>query len=513
MIINFTHENQLTVKRVYGQSMVDIGSICYDSRNVQKNTAFVCIRGELQDGHAYIKDALDKEASVIIGTDHTILSSMAANFPDRTFVVVKDAKAALARLSITFYQHAYKNLTSIGVTGTNGKTTVVAYIYSLLNQIGISTGSIGTVGTLSSVGPLKIQQTTPTTPEAPEIHQIFHQFHYMKERAAVMEVTSIAIEQKRVEGILFDIGVHTNITSEHLEFHKTFENYKRAKLKLFRQAKKAVVNLDDKGMAKDILRMYQGPLFTYSIDNHPKADVIAANIRTRKEGTAFQLSINGVSSLVHTPVIGEYNISNLLAAICTAMHMGIPAKSILDALPKIKGPKGRFQLVETPGNYRVLFDYAHTPDALRKLLAEVKKLDYRKLILMVTGVGIRDENKIPKMGEAADGQADEYVISVDHPGYKKPADIVDGVLSGFSGTPHGRITRTYTRAEGVTAALSLAEESDLIVLTGGCINGCQMVKGKALPHSDESIIEDYFTRSINKAKYKIEPKAEKSPVL
>ncbi|WP_371069171.1 UDP-N-acetylmuramoyl-L-alanyl-D-glutamate--2,6-diaminopimelate ligase [Sediminibacillus sp. JSM 1682029] len=512
MEINLGIEKMTNVKRIHGPLLVEINSLRYDSRKVEKDAAFFCMQGEQQDGHVYIEEAVENGASAIVGSNESILSQLAAIHPDRTFVVVKDSRAALAHFSILFYQHAYKQLTTIGVTGTNGKTTVVAYIHSLLNQVGIPTGSIGTIGTMSASGPLPIETTTPTTPESPELHYIFHQFLRRNEKAVVMEVTSIAIEQKRVEGMMFQIGVHTNISSEHLEFHKTFENYKKAKLKLFKQAEKAVVNLDDKGMADDILDMYQGPLLTYSINGHPDADVFACNISTKKEGSTFLLTINGKSSLVQTPLIGGYNISNLLAAVCTAVHVGVPYQKILEAMPTINGPKGRFQLVETPIQATILLDYAHTPEALRNLVNEVKKLAFRRFILMVTGVGIRDEDKMPKMGEAADGQADKYVISVDHPGYKEPEEIVANVLSGFSETEQTHITYTYSREEGIIAALNLAEEGDLIILTGGCINGCQMIRGEAIPHSDENIIKQYFSKSTAITKRAIGSTAKKPPV-
>ncbi|SDL69260.1 UDP-N-acetylmuramoyl-L-alanyl-D-glutamate--2,6-diaminopimelate ligase [Sediminibacillus halophilus] len=508
MNINFDNETILNVEKIHGPLFAEISSLNYDSRRIEKNAAFFCMEGEQQDGHLFIEDAIKKGASAIIGSNEAKLARLAAAYPDRTFVVVKDTREAMARLSILFYQQAYKKLTTIGVTGTNGKTTVVAYIYSLLNQIGKPTGSIGTIGTMTSEGPFPFQPTTPTTPEAPDLHYLFHQFLQRKEQAAAMEVSSIAIEQKRVEGISFHIGVHTNISSEHLDFHKTFENYKKAKLKLFKQTEKAVVNLDDKGMAEDILDLHHGPLLTYSINGHPDADVFASNIRTNRKGSAFLLSIEGRASLVHTPIIGHYNISNLLAAVCTALHTGVIGEKILEKLPKIKGPKGRFQLVETPGNSTVLLDYAHTPEALRKLLTEVKKLNYRKLILMVTGVGIRDKNKMAKMGEAADGQADAYIISVDHPGYRKPEEIVASVLSGFSETNRTNITVTHSRKEGVIAALNLAEKEDLIILTGGCINGCQIIRGKALPHSDETIIEHFYSTQVNQAKSSLKPEAK-----
>ncbi|SDJ69165.1 UDP-N-acetylmuramoyl-L-alanyl-D-glutamate--2,6-diaminopimelate ligase [Sediminibacillus albus] len=492
MIINFKQDNRIGTEAVWGKSVNVVKSLHYDSRKVQQDAAFFCMKGENQDGHLFMEEAIHNGASVIVGTREAEMINMFKKYKDITYLLVEDSRSALSKFSVLYYQEVYKKLTTIGVTGTNGKTTVVAYIRSLLNNCGIPTGSVGTVGALSSSGQIDFQPSTPTTPEAPELHHIFHQFHQKNEKAAAMEVSSIAIEQKRVEGIYFDIGVHTNISTEHLEYHKTFANYKRAKLKLFQQVKKAVVNRDDKGMGKDILDSFQGPVITYSVNGNNQADVTASKIKVSNKGTAFELRVYKKSYLVHAPVFGAYNISNLLASICTALQLDVPIQEIVRSLSIIESPQGRFQLIETPAKTKIILDYAHTPTAIAHLLEEVKKLDYNKIILMITGVGIRDESKMPKMAEAADGHADEYIVSVDHPGFKQPEEIIKNVLNGFSDSEAKNITPALTRKDGVISALLKAEEDDLIVLTGGCINGCQLIKGESVPHSDESIIEEFY---------------------
>jgi UDP-N-acetylmuramoyl-L-alanyl-D-glutamate--2,6-diaminopimelate ligase len=492
MNIDFTQQDQLEIKRIWGQNNRKITNVNFDSRKVIKDAAFVCISGENHDGHSFLEDAIHNGAAVLAGENAAVLEKASRKYPDRTFIQVEDARTFLAELSIKFYKRVHESLTTIGVTGTNGKTTVTAYVKSLMTLLGTPTGSIGTTGIISSSGKIKLKKSTPTTPESSDLHYIFDQFKKRGDKSAVMEVSSVATEQKRVEGIQFDIAIHTNLSPEHLEFHGTFDNYKKAKLKLFQQAKKAVVNIDDDGMAKDILDMYPGEVLTYSLDKKSDADVKASNLKTLGHETFFELIVDKESYIVRAPIIGDYNVANILAAICTAMHSGHSIHQILLALTAIEGPEGRFELLTGYGNRKILLDYAHTPAALQNLLREVKKLEFKRLIVLITGIGIRDKDKMPLMAETIEGQADEIVVSVDHPGYNDPDDIISQVLSGFSDPSAENIYTERTRAEGVLSALSLSDENDLILLTSGCINGAQIVKGKEVPHSDKDIIQSFF---------------------
>ncbi|WP_409252358.1 UDP-N-acetylmuramoyl-L-alanyl-D-glutamate--2,6-diaminopimelate ligase [Bacillus sp. SCS-153A] len=492
MNIDFTQQEQLGIKRLWGQSKKKITNVNYDSRRVQKDAAFVCISGEKHDGHSFLEDAIRNGAAVLAGEDADVLEKASRKFNDRTFILVQDARAFLAKLSILFYRSAHERLKTIGVTGTNGKTTVTAYVKSLLTLLGTPTGSIGTTGIISSAGKINLKKSTPTTPESSDLHYIFDQFHERGDEAAVMEVSSVATVQKRVEGIEFDIAIHTNLSPEHLEFHKTFENYKEAKLKLFKQAKKAVVNIDDSGMAEDILELHSGDTLTYSLDKRSQADVKASNLRTMGHETFFELNVHNKSFIVRAPVIGDYNVANILAAVCTALHSGYSIHQILLALPSIEGPEGRFELLTGYGNRKIMLDYAHTPAALDNLLREVKKLDYNRLIVLITGIGTRDKSKMPLMAETVEGRADEIVVSVDHPDFNDPDEIINNVLTGFSNPSANNIYTERTRAEGVLSALSLSDENDLVLLTSGCINGAQIIEGKEVPHSDKELIMKYF---------------------
>ncbi|AJD90013.1 UDP-N-acetylmuramoylalanyl-D-glutamate--2,6-diaminopimelate ligase [Jeotgalibacillus malaysiensis] len=488
------HLNEFSfITAYYNDPVKQVTHISYDSRQIKKDSAFFCMKGEHSNGHHHLEEAVLNGASVIIGTDQKLIERAAARYPDCSFGLVEDDREALAQFSIHFYREPDRKIKTIGVTGTNGKTTVAAFVKSLLTQCGIKTGSIGTNGIFSSQEEIVYKKSTPTTPEASDLHAIFSELVNRQNDAVVMEVSSIAIDQKRVAGIEFDTAIHTNISTEHLEYHKTFARYKEAKMKLFDQAHTAVVNIDDE-MGRDLVERFTGDLITCSLDRHSGADLIADNCHVSEEGTMFELIVNGQSYLVNSSVYGNYNVHNLLSAIGTALHHGLELNEIIPVLKNIENPKGRFQVIEQYGGRKIIIDYAHTPVALNSLLIEAKKLPHNNMIAMIAGIGIRDFNKMPKMAGTAEGQADSIIVTVDHPGDHDPQKVVDQVMTGFKNPYDQSIFTSLTRKEGVLKALAQSEEGDVILLTSGCINGAQIVKGEYIPHSDETIIKDYFER-------------------
>lgn len=244
-------------------------------------------------------------------------------------------------------------------------------------------------------------------------------------------------------------------------------------------------------MSEEILNCFKGPLLTYSMESDSGADVFASNIQPLADGTAFTLTVKNINYFVKVPLYGTYNIANLLSAICTGMHVGISIDEMLRMLPEITGPEGRFEIIHKQ-NRKIILDYAHTPVALQNLVTEVKKLPYKRLIVLVMGIGIRDKEKMPKMAETIENQADEIVVSVDHPGYHDPREIVGLVMKGFKNPHASNIHSELTRHDAVIKALSLSNEGDIVLLTSGCINGAQIIKGEKIPHSDKDIIAEFF---------------------
>ncbi|WP_422122101.1 UDP-N-acetylmuramoyl-L-alanyl-D-glutamate--2,6-diaminopimelate ligase [Planococcus sp. X10-3] len=492
MKIKFKEIPQLSLLSLSGPEAQEISSIVYNSVETQEGSAFFCVTGENTDGHLYIDEAVEKGARAIIGTNKAILAQYHDLYPELTWVLVENSKVAMAYISIYFYGNPQEQLINVGVTGTNGKTTTATYVYNLFNLLDLSCGFLGTTGIWSSKGKLSYKKSTPTTPISSDIHNIFSQLAAQGDRAAAMEVSSIALDQKRVEGIVFDVAIHTNISEEHMEYHKTFTHYLQSKLELFRQAKAAVVNLDDAGMSKDILEIVDYPFLTYSADSNSGADLIWEDCETTANGLAFNLLYNGESRRVEVPLYGEYNAGNLTAAIAAALLAGKSIDDIVLVLPIMPQVEGRFQVLSGPQGRKIILDYAHTPVAIDLVLKEIKKLPHRRLIALIAGIGIRDFSKMPKMAKASEGKADTIIVTVDHPGYNDPNDVVDAVVKGFTVPYKQEVVKVPSRREAVIEALKASGPDDIILLSSGCINGSQIVKGEYIPHSDEAIIEEYF---------------------
>lgn len=492
MKIQFNEIPNLQLLSVNGPEAQEITSIVYNSVETQEGSAFFCVTGENTDGHLYIEEAIEKGAHAIIGTNVEIMAKYIALHPQLSFLMVESSKIAMAYMSDYFYSNAQDRLIKIGVTGTNGKTTTATYVYNLFNLLDLPCGFLGTTGIWSSQGKLDYNKSTPTTPISSDIHNIFSQLADQGDRAAAMEVSSIALDQKRVEGIVFDVAIHTNISEEHMEYHKTFGHYLQSKLELFRQAKTAVVNLDDAGMSQEILEVADYPCLTYSAKPDSGADLIWENCRTQNNGLAFDLRYEGTSRRVEVPLFGEYNAANLTAAIAAALLSGKSLDEILLVLPDMPQVEGRFQVIAGPEGRKIILDYAHTPVAIDLVLQEVKKLPHRRLIAMIAGIGIRDFSKMPKMAKASEGKADTIVVTVDHPGYNDPNDVVDAVVKGFTVPYKQQVVTAPSRKQAVIEALKASGPEDIILLSSGCINGAQIVKGEYIPHSDEEIIEEFF---------------------
>ncbi|PTL38627.1 UDP-N-acetylmuramoyl-L-alanyl-D-glutamate--2,6-diaminopimelate ligase [Alkalicoccus saliphilus] len=486
MMIDYTLENKAGIQQVFSPNNVDIQNVAYDSRKVTAGTAFFCIKGAEQDGHHYIDQAAANGAAVIIGTNASLLKEKQADFPYISFMLADDSQLAMSYFSQQLYGRACEKIDTLAVTGTNGKTTVTSFVHQLLNGSGMKTGSIGTEKVLDHKEKRELPHSTHTTPEAPDLHYIFHKFSEEKIKAVVLEVTSIAVSQRRVAGVLFDIGIHTNLTPEHIDYHGSFSEYKAAKMQLFQQVKKAVVNLDDEGMGRDLAASFGGPMLTYGM--REEGDVRAAVREITSEGTTITLFLPKEKHVVFLPFFGDHNIANFLAAICSCLHMEVPVSKLLKQTPAIQTPAGRFQFIDTCEKFSIITDFAHTPDALKKVITSVRKMNYRRLILLIAGNGIRDRSQHPELAEAVEGQAETVVVTVEHPDRSERPVILKEVLAGFSEIPEH--TELY-RDKGVEKALSLAGENDLVLLTGLGSLDHQVINGKEVPYSEADVIQRF----------------------
>lgn len=493
MKLQFAQIPGVSVIQSFGPELTEVGSLVYNSSAARDGSAFFCVVGENTDGHLYIEQAIENGAQAIIGSNEEILSTKAERYPDVRFVLVADVRNALAHIADFFHGSPQHELFKIGVTGTNGKTTTATYVRNLFNLLGTPCGFIGTTGVETAAGKVPFEKSTPTTPIASDIHQIFTMLRDAETKAVAMEVSSTALDQQRVGGIKFDVAIHTNLSEEHLEYHKTFKHYRESKLKLFEQAKSAVVNLDDPGLSGSILAIADYPVLTYSQNPKSGADLIWQNYSASAQGMRFELSYKGDTHIVEAPLFGDYNAANLTAAIGTALLAGHLLEQIIAVLTEMPQVEGRFQVIRAPEERTIILDYAHTPVAIEAVLTEARKLPHRRLIALIAGIGIRDFAKMPKMAKASEGKADVLVVTVDHPGFHDPDEVVSEVIKGFSLPYQQKVLRAPTRKEAVEKALEESGPEDIVLLSSGCINGAQIIKGEYIPHSDEDIIEAFFS--------------------
>ena len=465
-------------RRVIGSLDREVESIAYDSRRVQSNTLFVAIRGEKSDGHQFVDQAIEQGASVIVAERE--ISS-----PRATCLVVDDSRPALADLSAAFYGMPARKLKMAAVTGTNGKTTTTFLIKHICEKAGIRCGLLGTVQ--YEIGD-RILPAIRTTPEALDIQELLAQIVNVGGRAAAMEVSSHALAQERTRRIEWDVAVFTNLTQDHLDFHRTMENYFEAKAKLFQdltsQSKKkgasAVINIDDRYGEKLVGRIAgKIPVVTYGLGIH--ADFRASNYRTEFAGTSYQLDARGRSYLVRVPLIGRFNVANSMAALAAATVMGVNLRQAILSLARSPQVPGRLELVPAKRQFQIFVDYAHTDDALRNVLKTLRELKPRKLIVVFGCGGDRDRKKRPLMGRVTDELADHAIITSDNPRKENPDAIINEVEKGFRSTHYEKIVE---RAEAIRRAVAMAQPRDLVLIAGKGHEKYQEFADHTIPFDD-----------------------------
>lgn len=470
--------NQLLEKIQYisvtGNTNTEINEISNNTSELNPGDVFVCIKGFKTDGHSFADKAVQAGASVIIASEQV-------NCEGIPVVTVKDTREALAQCSKVIYNDPSEKLKIIGVTGTNGKTTVSYLVKSILEKAGFTVGLIGTNETI--VGD-KVVPAMRTTPEAHKLNKLFTDMIDMGAQYCVMEVSSHSLELHRVTGIHFAVGVFTNLTHDHLDFHLTMENYFAAKAKLFSMCDTGVINLDDtRGEA--FADSVKGSLVTYSIDK--QSDNKATNINLLPAGNEFNL--NGTHFSMKIP--GNFSVYNGLAAICTCKSLGIDDTVISKALANSSGAKGRAEVVEVPADFKVVIDYAHTPDGLLNILSTMKKFTTGRIICVFGAAGERDSAKRPDMGKIVGTYADMAIITADNPINENLELICSQVEEGIKNTSCS-YSIVYDREEAIKKALSQAKENDLVLLAGKGHETYQLIGDEKIPFSEKEIVTDFF---------------------
>lgn len=445
----------------------EIKGITADSRQVQKGYAYICIVGAVNDGHNFALSAKEKGASVIIAERDT---------GSGIEVIVPDTHAAYAVMSANWFGNPASKLKLIGVTGTNGKTSVTYMLKNILEAAGEKVGLIGTIQNMIGDEVIKTERTTPS---CYELNALFAQMVEKGCTAAVMEVSSHALDQKRVYSIEFEVGIFTNLTQDHLDYHITMENYLEAKKKLFSMCKTAVINSDDE-WADKLSEGLDCNLVTLSATKD--ATYCAKDIEYRADGVNFLLS-GEHSMCLSMSTGGRFTVYNAMSAAVAALYFGISPETVKNALCGSDGIKGRAEVVKNPFDFTVIIDYAHTPDGIENILNTFSELKKGRLIVLFGCGGDRDKTKRPIMGEIAAKKADYVIVTSDNPRSEDPALIIEDILVGVKkhNTP---FTVIENRIEAIHFAIKEAKKDDIIVLAGKGHETYQILADRTI-HLDE----------------------------
>ena len=452
----------------------EITHVCVDSRATQKGSLFVAVPGNRCDGGHYARQAVDRGAVCVVCQSELP--------PDLPWVKVRDARLALSQLACRWYGHPSRQLTMLGVTGTNGKTTVTYLLRHILQRTGMKTGLIGTVQNIVGEQTLPAQRTTP---DALQIQQLLSAMTKNGCSHAVMEVSSHALDQHRAEGIDFAVGIFTNLTEDHLDYHGTMGCYCDAKAKLFQMSRMGVCNADDPWTER-LLAGASCPSVYYGI--HNPAEVWAENIFLHSRSVDFTVCTARTRTPVHLGVPGRFSVYNALGAIATCGELGIPPEECAAALATFPGVAGRMEVVPTPGKpYTLLIDYAHTPDALENVLKTVRGFAQNRVIAVFGCGGDREREKRPLMGHIAGKLADLTIITSDNPRTEEPMAIIRDILPGIAGAEDKYIVEPDRRG-AIALAMGRAAAGDVIVLCGKGHETYQEIGDKTIPMDEREIV-------------------------
>lgn len=460
------------VKSELGNTVIK--GITSDSRMVKEGYAYICIKGSRFDGHDFALSAKEQGAVAIIAEKDT---------GSGIDVIVEDTHAAYAVMSAKWFNNPASKLKLIGVTGTNGKTSVTYMLKTVLEKAG---EKVGLVGTIQNMIGEEVIETERTTPDCFELNKLFAQMVNKGCTAAVMEVSSHALDQKRVYGIEFEVGIFTNLTQDHLDYHITMDNYLNAKKKLFSMCKTAVINKDDL-WAEKLMAGLTCDVVTISGDD-TLADYCAKNIEYKADGVQYTLC--GKEEMnISLSTGGKFSVYNSMSAAVAALKFGIPTETVKKALCSQNGVKGRAEVVKNPFDFTVIIDYAHTPDGLENILNTFIECKKGRLVVLFGCGGDRDKTKRPIMGKIAAEKADFVIVTSDNPRSENPSLIIEDILVGIkeTTTPYCVIEN---RIDAIHYAIQNAQKDDIIILAGKGHETYQILADKTIHLDEREIIAD-----------------------
>jgi len=466
---------------IRGSEDIEIKNIKYNSKNVEKGDIFAAIKGESLDGHNFIDDAIARGASAVIHQNNRII-------PQVTDIVVSDSRKALALISDKFYGSPSKNLKLIGITGTNGKTTVSYLVKNIIEASGLKTGLLGTIS-------YRIEEecidATLTTPESLEIHSFFDRIKKKKANYAVLEVSSHALKQNRIYGLKFTSAVFTNISRDHLDYHQNMEDYINSKLKLFNQLDDknsfAVINIDDP-ISEKIIKGINAEYFGYSISK--KSDIYPIYYNLNFDGILINAYTPKGDIKIDSRLIGYFNIYNILAAVGVGIGLNIDKNIIKEGIENVEQIPGRIEKLKIGQKFDVIIDYSHTPDSLLNVISTVKKLTKRDVIAVFGCGGDRDKGKRPLMGRIASDNADIVIITSDNPRTENPQQIIVDIVKGIEKKEN--VILLPDRKEAIIKALSIAEEYDTVLILGKGHENYQIIGKDKIHFNDKEVALDFL---------------------
>jgi UDP-N-acetylmuramoyl-L-alanyl-D-glutamate--2,6-diaminopimelate ligase len=468
-----------------GGDGVGITGLCYDSRRVDQGDLFFAVPGAISDGTRFAPAAIERGAAAVMTERPLHL--------DVPEIVVRDARRGMARIAATFYGHPGDDLTLLGVTGTNGKTTTVFLLESILRVAGFVTGLIGTIETRVAG---HARPGVRTTPESVDLQALLADMRAQDVDAVAMEVTSHALALSRVEGLTFAAAAFTNLTQDHLDFHGDMDAYFEAKRSLFvaERSRRAAVNVDDP-YGRQLYASLAIPCMGFGTSND--ADLRATGVDVSPSGTEFIAVVDGRELKIATSLIGAFNVSNCLAAAATALQAGIEPGAIEEGIAALQAVPGRFEAVDAGQPFAVVVDYAHTPDSLENVLAAARRLAQRsegRVICLFGCGGDRDRGKRPVMGAVAARGADVIVVTSDNPRSEDPEAIIAAIVAGVvSVRPDGPDVVLADRREAIARALSMARPGDVVVIAGKGHETGQQFKDHTIPFDDREVARTLLT--------------------
>ncbi|MDD5451516.1 MAG: UDP-N-acetylmuramoyl-L-alanyl-D-glutamate--2,6-diaminopimelate ligase [Desulfovibrionales bacterium] len=494
-------------KLTEGLPDIEIADVAYDSRKVSQGSLFVAISGAKTDGHAYIHDAISRGAKAVVVQNGFKLNSTPAGL---SIIRVPNTRQALACIAGAYYGDITKRLCLVGITGTNGKTTTSYLVESVLRAAGFSTGVIGTVNYRFGCEVLKAPFTTP---ESLELQKLLRRMADQKITHVVMEVSSHALDQERVTSCRFDVAVYTNLSRDHLDYHHDLEDYFHCKERLFttvleesRGAKRpcSVINIDDP-WGRELLKTQRDLLLTYGLREHG-SDITARNMSFTLDGIEAEIITPKGTFNLHSKLLGEYNLYNMLAATGVGLALGLSRGVIKKGIEALSAVPGRMDRIDNDCKATVLVDYAHTPDALEKVLSAVQALNPKRLISVFGCGGNRDQGKRPIMGRIAAQFSRIVIITSDNPRDEDPLEIIRHIEEGIKGSPlrrvepdsilAGPLETGYVimpeRREAIRLASRLARPGDAIVIAGKGHEDYQIVRGNILSFDDRTEVRHAF---------------------